>query len=87
MTEQLYTKMAEKWWVDMAPKGSVKLSKRPNNKVILNAIWNVADILKVDTSGLDKLLKQFSVRKSKVDPENAAYYQNSYKFKINGIQI
>jgi hypothetical protein len=81
MSEQHFTKLFEKWWVDMAPKGSFKLNKRPDNKNILNAIHNVAELLQVDKDNLETLLKQFSIRKSKVDPENAAYYQNSYKYR------
>lgn len=66
-----------KWWVQAA---TPVLNKRPRNKAIIGAIYNLAEVKGYSTEGLNILLKQLSPRKSKVNKEEIAYYDNSYKY-------
>lgn len=77
MTDTNFSDMASRWWVQAA---TPELNKRTRNKPILDAIFNVADLLQTDTAGLKAYLKQLAPRKAKSDPEQVAYYDNSYKY-------
>ena len=72
-----FEEMAKRWWVNAA---TPELTKRVRNKKIVDALYNAADMLGVDKAGLDKYLKQTLPRKSKNDPNNVAYFGNSYKY-------
>lgn len=72
-----FEEMAKRWWVNAA---TPELTRNVRNKKIVDALYNAADIMGVDTTGLDKHLKQVLPRKSKRDAENVAYFQNSYKY-------
>lgn len=72
-----FEEMAKRWWVQAA---TPEINKRVQDKKITDALLNAADLMGVDKTGLLKYLKQLSPRKSKRDPENVAYFGNSYKY-------
>lgn len=80
MTDVNYRELASKWWVLAATPA---INKRPKNKKIIDAVFNAASIMGVDTDGLKEYLKQLAPRKSNVNDENVAYYDNSYKYSNN----
>ena len=77
MTDVNYRDLTSKWWVQAA---TPVINKRPNNKKIIDAIFNAANIMGVNTDGLKEYLKQLAPRKSKIVDKNISYYDNSYKY-------
>jgi len=81
MTEQNFNDLASKWWSNFGDKPD--LTRRAKNKPIVDAVFNVADMIGHNTNGLKQYLKMILPRKSKVDGEQVSIYENSYKYSLD----
>lgn len=70
------------WWKNCTDEVRPAITKRVQNKKIVDALLNAADLLKVDTNKFKELLKLMLPKKG-TNPEQVSFFENYTKFNLD----